>query len=102
MTYDNNDGPIYSSLTGKPGTGTYCAGLTCGGPGDDSGLDGTWEYFCENDVGGCTWTWNGSVWNITNSCSSLCSCCTCMELNPPNTNLFVGRTWTQPMCVAAN
>jgi len=83
--------PIFSSLTGKTGTGAYCAGATCGAASEDSGLDGSWGFFCQVDVGLCTHTWNGNNWILTNNCADRCSCCKCEELQYPPQNPSVGQ-----------
>jgi hypothetical protein len=75
---DNNDEPIYSMLSGKPGTGPWCNGITCGGA-QDPAPNGTWSDFCSGDVSlyGGYWIWDGSQWNIdpNGDCSKICSCC---------------------------
>lgn len=67
---------IYSNIQSKPVN--YCPGATCGDAGDDSGLDGTWSFFCMQNVPGGVWIWDGSEWQIDPEadCSTLCSCCT--------------------------
>jgi len=91
------------------GTGNLCRGATCGGP-DEESPDNSWGFFCQHDVQGCTWTWDGGAWNLTSNCENRCSCCVCVpwsevegsmsytDQGGPLSSPAVGDTRSYPYC----